>query len=544
MHLRVPSQKLTKRYITTVNHTSFLPIYTMSTSEELQSQPRARSTPKNFDDIMEETQAKAVAARGGRTGRRTRGGRGGGRGSTAGGKRKPQAKKNIAPEENTLLDPALNDVSNKYPDPILTEAPKAYYETPQRETSLLQLRDQSVPVKSIEWPRTPTPSVGDHLGPSTPPISQSPGPRGSQTPQQSRDRESMSQTPGGTQKKPRKANYPWTYEREFAMLKALVEAKHRGLQTGASFKDAVWMETRTAVDAVPRDASVPDIDVSAMASKWGNWKEWWPDYQRHYGSGNVVKHTSGWEKNQSGAEWDYPGIEAGVLVSSEETMREHYLNYPRCKRFRKHRVNHVELLEQLLNDKMADGRGAAKVKELVKEGTLQPKKRSAKSDIRKQAMLNLNEAAGFEKLAAAIAGQNESKMGLAMQRVEKLEIFKGNPEAIGCLYEVFFADEKKADYFLNLPTHMMSWWVKKEFGGTITLDQHWNDREVERVAGKRNMNQTGVGMAQKRRKVAEEADDDDLDEDIEDIDDVEQGNGEVDDDVDEEDEFFEGLSQG
>lgn len=61
-------------------------------------------------------------------------------------------------------------------------------------------------------------------------------------------------------------------------------------------------------------------------------------------------------------------------------------------------------------------------------------------------------------------------MGLAMQRVEKLEIFKGNPETIGCLYEVFFADEKKADFFLNLPTSMMSWWDRKEFRGTIILD--------------------------------------------------------------------------
>lgn len=46
-------------------------------------------------------------------------------------------------------------------------------------------------------------------------------------------------------------------------------------------------------------------------------------------------------------------------------------------------MNHVELLEQPLGNKLADGQGAAKVKESVKEGTLQPRRRSAKSDVRK-----------------------------------------------------------------------------------------------------------------------------------------------------------------
>lgn len=200
------------------------------------------------------------------------------------------------------------------------------------------------------------------------------------------------------------------------------------------------------------------------------------------------KHYSGWEKNKSSAEWDYPGIDAGVLVSLEDTMRDHYLHYPKCKRFRKNRVNHVELLEQLFNDKMANRREAVKVKELVKEGTPTPRKRSKKSDLRKQALLNSLDEAGFEKLAIAITSANESKIGLAMQRVEKLEIFKGNPETIGYLYEVFFADEKKADFFLNLPTSMIPWWVKKDFRGTIILDPNWQDYKEAYVHAKGNIN--------------------------------------------------------
>ncbi|RKF77646.1 hypothetical protein GcM3_070037 [Golovinomyces cichoracearum] len=70
-----------------------------------------------------------------------------------------------------------------------------------------------------------------------------------------------------------------------------------------------------------------------------------------------------------------------------------------------------------------------KITDVAREGA--PKrKRSAKVDVRKQAILNSTEEAGFERLAMAINRQNKSKMGLAMQRVEKLRIFKDNIEAI------------------------------------------------------------------------------------------------------------------
>lgn len=51
------------------------------------------------------------------------------------------------------------------------------------------------------------------------------------------------------------------------MLKTLVEAKHRGLQTGATFKDAIWAEARKVVDGALLDRSAPDIDVNTIASK-------------------------------------------------------------------------------------------------------------------------------------------------------------------------------------------------------------------------------------------------------------------------------------
>ncbi|RKF55396.1 hypothetical protein GcC1_204037 [Golovinomyces cichoracearum] len=421
---------------------------------------------------MEATQANVAATR--RT--RARRGRCGGRGNQKKAQKKAQPKRKPITKDNIL--------------------------TPQHESSSLHLRDQSVPVRSIEWYQTPIrrSSVSNSLRPSTPQLTQYLGPRGSPTSHSTEEQDN------NIVKNRRGLKYTWLYERELAMLRALVEAKHSGLQTGSSFREKVWAEARKAVDYVVINSNLaPPITAAQMSNKWGDWKKWWPDYEAHYCTSSVKRHTSGWEKNSSGREFSYPGIDTGVLVSSLDAMRDHYNAYPKCRGFRKHRVNHVELLEQLL----------------------------AKIDVWKQAILNSTEEASFERLAMAINRQNKSKTELAIQRVEKLGIFKNNIEAIGCLYEAFFADEKKADFFVNLPTKMMVWWVEKGFGGTIKLDTNWNAVDVA-------LDQIGVGTARKRRRVSEEAGNSDLHEDIE------EGNGDFDEfigEVGSEDEFLERFSQ-
>ncbi|RKF60233.1 hypothetical protein GcC1_167004 [Golovinomyces cichoracearum] len=176
-----------------------------------------------------------------------------------------------------------------------------------------------------------------------------------------------------------------------------------------------------------------------MSYKWGDWKKWSPDYEAHYGTSSFKRHTSG-------REFSYPANDNGVLASSLDAVRDHYNAYPKCRRFIKHRINHVELLEQLLGEKMADGRNLMKITDVAIEGA--PKrKRSAKVDVRKQAILNSTEEAGFERLAMAINRQNKSKIGLAMQRLEKLGIFKDNIEAIGCFYEAFLRTKRRRASF-------------------------------------------------------------------------------------------------
>lgn len=98
---------------------------------------------------MEETEAKAMAARGGRGGYRTRGGRSNG-GSCGRGKKKAQSKSDSVYEEDTSSDPALMDtVRTQYPDPIATDSPKPYYSTLERESPAHQ-RDYSVAMQSTE----------------------------------------------------------------------------------------------------------------------------------------------------------------------------------------------------------------------------------------------------------------------------------------------------------------------------------------------------------------------------------------------------------
>ncbi|RKF75804.1 hypothetical protein GcM1_231042 [Golovinomyces cichoracearum] len=262
------------------------------------------------------------------------------------------------------------------------------------------------------------------------------------------------------------------------MFRALVEAKHSGLQTGSSFREKVRAEARKAVDSVVINGNLaPPITAAQMSNKWGDRKKWWPDYEAHYGTSSVKRHTSGWEKNSSGRESSYSGIDTGVLASSLDAMRDHYNAYPKCRRFRKYCANHVKLFEQLLGDKPADGRNSLKITDVAREGA--PKRnRSAKVDVRKQAILNSTEEAGFERLAMAINRQNKSKMGLAMKRVEKLGIFKDNIEAIG--FDIV-------------------------------------------------SNKIGIGTARKRRRVSEEAGNSDLHDDIDEFEDIEEGNGDYDD---------------
>lgn len=106
-----------------------LPLYTISDTPTSRLPARARSTPKTYEDTVEEANARAA------TSRAVRGGRGG---RTKGGKKKAQ-------KDDILLDPALQDrvPQTQYLEPTATDLPKPYYDTPERE-SPAQERGQSV----------------------------------------------------------------------------------------------------------------------------------------------------------------------------------------------------------------------------------------------------------------------------------------------------------------------------------------------------------------------------------------------------------------
>ncbi|RKF74914.1 hypothetical protein GcM1_237111 [Golovinomyces cichoracearum] len=114
------------------------------------------------------------------------------------------------------------------------------------------------------------------------------------------------------------------------MLRALVEAKHSGLQTSSSFREKVWAEARKALDSVLKIGNLaPPITAAQISNRWVDWKKWLPDYEAHYGTSSVKSLTSGREKKSSGREFNYPGTDTGVLVSYLDAMRDHYNAYPK-----------------------------------------------------------------------------------------------------------------------------------------------------------------------------------------------------------------------
>lgn len=91
-------------------------------------------------------------------------------------------------------------------------------------------------------------------------------------------------------------------------------------------------------------------------------------------------------------------------------------------------------------------------------------------------------------------------MAKAMKRAQNLEIFKGNPEVLMSVNEVFYHDDRKADQFYAWPESMMEQWVKKELGDTVILDEAWKDRQAEKERQLKNMNQTRVGVVRREKQ--------------------------------------------
>jgi hypothetical protein len=55
-----------------------------------------------------------------------------------------------------------------------------------------------------------------------------------------------------------------------------------------------------------------------------------------------------------------------MLISTEEVIAAHYTNYPGCTRFKKFRVNYTEILAQLLNNRLADGREVSGIADILR----------------------------------------------------------------------------------------------------------------------------------------------------------------------------------
>jgi hypothetical protein len=482
------------------------------TEEELK--PRSRKPPKEFIQLHSKRKKPSEPLPPKIKAPATRGERGGVRGF--------KKTKVDVPLEPIILDEVDGDGDKEaYPNPQAIVSPTPYHVVDDT-------RQQSVIRTSIERPSPRPPNIA-RSSPSTFNIPT----RDLQTPQLETDiesqthqtessRESESQTTGPNGRtKLKRLNYQWDYTTEHAMLQSLSKAKNSGLQTHTTFKDKAWLDCQVAVDAAQTDPRAPPIDMTRLSSKWQTFKNWWSDYCRHYGVGGIEKfHCSGWQPNgttANGLTRSYTNIEPGVLVSSEEVMAEHYYKYPACRKFKTAYPKHTELLEALLLGRQADGRDAGGIDDLVEHEariSTSPSPRAstssapvsrrkrARKDLRKKVLTKstskATEDAGFAQLALALRQPRqapESVMARAIKKADQLEIFKGNTDVLVALFELFYAEDRKADFFLHLPEHMMEWWVEKEFGDTIMLDLAWKDRQL--LHKQSNRNSTGVVRARK-----------------------------------------------
>lgn len=353
-----------------------------------------------------------------------------------------------------------------------------------------------------------------------------------------RDRESESATPApGTKKKGKEksANWPWNDATNKAMIDSFIESKNCGMQNGPSWKDEAWDNACIAVDLAQVDKTAPPMTRERLTSKWQTIKKVWNAYCAHYGSPG---HCSGWTSNrttENGVHREYPEIEPGVLVHDRETMKAHYKKHKECFRFKTRYPKNMEAIGQLLGDRLADGRSAKSIHAMDNDSgeeddeyedgdedspsrtsaSPSPSRVSNPRASAKPSKLGLRKAVltsalgakdtGFRQLAMALSQprvieKGESIMAKAMKRAENLEIFKGNPEVLMSVNEVFFQDDRKADQFCHWPESLMEKWIEKEFGGTVIIDPLWKTRQAEKERQLANTNRTGIGIARREKQ--------------------------------------------
>src|SRR5579871_4193768 len=146
--------------------------------------------------------------------------------------------------------------------------------------------------------------------------------------------------------------YPWDSATETALTKSLLESKAKGQQNAAGFKGRAWKAAVEAVDA----AQVLPAHVTSVKcqSKWNGWKRMWKSWLKH------LDHISGWSPCTDAAI-----AEIGLPISTPEIMRSHYRVHGSCLQFRKKFPSQHQALEILLSDRLADGRNAQGIDEII-----------------------------------------------------------------------------------------------------------------------------------------------------------------------------------
>ncbi|RDI89138.1 hypothetical protein Vi05172_g22 [Venturia inaequalis] len=274
--------------------------------------------------------------------------------------------------------------------------------------------------------------------------------------------------------------YPWVPEIKNVVIDVLIEAKGLGLQNAAGFKGK----------------------AKIMVLKQ-TWKKVWKQLLRHFG------HISGWGVNQDP---NYGDI--GIPIASEETMKAHYTAHSTCRKFRRQFPPYYKKLEQLLGDRMADGRfarGTTRVQNLLEGRQLperaviiaenlkskrkkieavvggedsdegsdkEPRPRKNRVvDIRAEALNN--SVAKIERLTAVLSTR-ETRPPMAIVYNRIYDLFPRSVSNRRQLYSKLAKDKAACDYFLAIPITLkedVAWFVNNTLGKPVL------DRNAKRLVG-------------------------------------------------------------
>ncbi|KAE9961299.1 hypothetical protein EG328_003948 [Venturia inaequalis] len=279
------------------------------------------------------------------------------------------------------------------------------------------------------------------------------------------------------------SHFPWSHEIEEVFLQTLLEARGLGLQNGNGWKTKAFKMCVTRLNERFFHLLNIAVTTAILHSKWSTLKGIWKDWLKH------DAHLSGWGPNRDASYGDI-----GIPVSDDATMKAHWKQFSTCRKFRCFYPVHKDLLEQIIGDRLADGRGAMGLKggkavdvrlEALMEGEDGPERKiisknkrerdespegvakRGKIDTRVEAMNSSTQK--IQELTKVMAMPRVTPLALAMRKVN--EIFFEDSTTCRELWFYLMRDPIKVDFFNGLSKDCdLAWFINDCLGREVLTE--------------------------------------------------------------------------